>query len=462
MAVSLETSAKLKLTDLKNLWHPFTQAKVWLEEENPLIIEKAEGVELIDVEGRRYLDGVSSLWCNVHGHNVPALTEVIQLQAEKLVHSTLLGITHRPILELTERLLGFLPPSLTRVFYADSGSTAVEAGLRMALEWWQNQGSASAKQKTKLASLYGGYHGDTMGAVGVGFSADFHRRLGSSVTQAERIRPPHLIQIEDALEGEQALSASIEEAINFFKRESGNLAAFIIEPIVQGAAGIWIHPPQYLAKIAELCRRHDVLLIADEVATGFGKTGKMFAIEHADVEPDILILGKGLSAGYLPISAAVTSERIFQGFVGEPEEFTTFYYGQTFAGNPLAAAVATKNLELLAEPAFMPRVCERIAHLSAELNQYIRPLSHVLEVRQSGLMVGIELTKLPGKIAPYPVQELAGIRITREARVLGAVIRPLGNVMILMPALAMNEAETTRLVRITAEAIMKSLGEVQC
>ncbi len=445
--------------DLNNLWHPFTQQKVWSSFDEPLVIERGEGAYLIDVDGRRFLDGVSSLWCNVHGHSNPRIVDALKAQAENLCHSTLLGLSHVPILEATERLFRFTPGNLKRAFYADSGSTAVEAGLRMAIEWWQKQNTKSARKRKKFASIFGGYHGDTLGAVGVGYLESFHGNLESVVVQAERVPPPHWFRFYKGMREDDALDASIAALRELFDRESDSIAALIMEPIVQGAAGMWIHPIEFLRIAAELCREYGVLLIIDEVATGFGKTGKMFAVEHAGVEPDIMILGKGLSGGYLPISAALASDEIFQGFVGDPEEGKTFYYGQTFAGNPMAACAAKASLDLFLEGDILHKVEERIEHLHKEMDALLTPLRHVDEVRSFGLMVGVELTKEEDKHRSYPANELVGWKIAKRARELGLIIRPLGNIMVLMPALTMEKQDLTNLVGLTAEAIQSVLGE---
>jgi len=448
---------ELREIDFKHLWHPFTQQQDWFAAD-PLIIERGEGVELIDICGRRYLDGVSSLWCNVHGHGVPELRAALHEQVDALCHSTLLGLSHVPVLELTQRLVPLLPKPLERVFYSDSGSAAVEAAIRMSIEWWQKQGGA-ASRKTKLVSLFSGYHGDTLGSVGLGYLPAFHRALSPVVVQSLKVNPPHMLRYERGLCAEDALSQSLAEAEQLLAGQQDEIAAFFIEPIVQGAAGIWVQPLEYLQEIVRLCRKHHVLLIADEVATGFGKTGKMFACEHASVEPDIMVIGKGLSAGYLPISAACASEQIFSGFLGEPEKGKTFFFGQTFSGNPLAAKVAAANLDYFAKNRVLEKLPQRIAHFARELRAKAACLSHVFEVRSFGLMAGIELTKTPGTWIPYALNERAGSRIVAAARNKGAIIRPLGNVMVLMPALAMNEEQLSRLVNIAVQAVAEALGE---
>lgn len=444
----------LRKIDHAHLWHPFTQHQLW-QESQPAIIENAQGVELITVEGERLLDGVSSLWCNVHGHGVPEIVGAIQKQAEKLCHSTLLGLSHRPVIELTEQLLRFVPAKLTRAFYCDSGTAATEAALRMSLEWWQLRGRP---EKRKFCSLIGGYHGDTLGAVAVGYHEDFHRHLAGIAPRAFQVSPPHLFRFEQETSEEESVTQSISELRALFQTHSKTIAALIFEPVVQGAAGMWVQPVPYLRQVAALCQEFEVLLIADEVATGFGKTGKMFAIEHGPISPDLLVLGKGLTGGYLPLSAVFATEEIFSGFLGNPEEQKTFFYGQTFSGNPLAASAAIASLNLIAAPEFFTHLGTRIAHFHRELRSLIEPLAAVSEVRAVGLMTGIEFTKVPGMRTAYPVRERIGQRIALEARKRGAFIRPLGNVMVLMPALAMEEKDLSHLVRITQESIVAVLG----
>ena len=423
------------------------------------MIEHAEGCYLFDTMGNKYLDGVSSLWCNVHGHSEPSLVAALKDQTEKLCHSTLLGLSHTPILELACELKNWLPESLSRYFFCDSGTTAVEASLRIALEWWQNNSSPTAKKKTRLLSLASSYHGDTLGAVSVGFLRSFHDALDPIVTEAIRLPPPHIIRLEEQVPQQVAQEKSLRKLAEILAKEADSIAAFIIEPLVQGAAGIWPHSEEFLRDAIELCRKNDVLVITDEVATGFGKTGNMFAIERAAVEPDMLVLGKGLSGGYLPISAVAAKEELFQGFLGEPQDGKTFYYGQTFAGNPLAARVSRANLELFRSASTLEKLPLKIKILSEALENQIKPLASVFEVRQSGVMVGIELTETPGVFRAFPDEAGINRKIALEAKKRGAFIRPLGNVMVLMPALAMSESQLKELVQITSKSISSVLPQ---
>ncbi|MCB0338027.1 MAG: adenosylmethionine--8-amino-7-oxononanoate transaminase [Bdellovibrionales bacterium] len=450
MTSSNETE-RLKQIDLNSLWHPFTQHNVWESVEDSPVIEAGEGFELIDTEGNRYLDGISALWCNVHGHGVPRLLDAIARQSQKLAHSTLLGSTHRPAIELAEELLRWVPANLKRVFYSDSGSAAVEAGLRMAFEWWSKAKGQSGR--TKFISLQSSYHGDTLGSVGVGYHPAFHQVLNSIVVQGIQFAPPHLFRIQDNLSLKEAETASIAHLTEILEREHLSVAAIVIEPIVQGAAGIWVQSGDFLKRVENLARQYGVLLICDEVAVGFGKTGKMFAVEHADVQPDIMILGKGLSGGYLPISAAVATEEIFNGFRGKVSEGKTFYYGQTFSGNPIASAVSIESLKLFRENKVLETFRSREMAYADALKDNVASLRHVYEIRRVGFMTGIELTSIPGELSPYAPDKLIGVKIVKRARDLGLIIRPLGNVMVLMPAVSMDIDSLRRVATLAAEAI---------
>lgn len=444
----------LKELDFSNLWHPFTQHRDWITQE-PLIAERGEGFELIDVEGKRYLDGISALWCNVHGYNHPRLLKALQEQAGKLCHSTLLGQTHAPVLELSEELLKLAPEGLTRIFFSDSGSAAVEAAIRISLEYQQKRGET---KRTRLVSLVGGYHGDTMGSVGLGYLEAFHRDLKDNLIPSIKLPSPHVLRFYEGMNPDQALASALEAARALFEQHGESIAALVIEPLVQGAAGIWDHPPEFLRGLEALCRAHGALLVCDEVATGFGKTGRMFAVELAGVKPDMMVLGKSITAGYLPLSAVLAREEIFAGFLGEPSELKTFFFGQTFSGNPLACAVALENLKLIKEEAVLDSLQQRLLRYYSLLAERIAPLPHVDEIRTCGLMTGIELTRTPGKREAYDADERIGIRIVKEAKDRNLIIRPLGNVMVLMPALTMPESLLEEVVSRSAEAISAACG----
>jgi adenosylmethionine-8-amino-7-oxononanoate aminotransferase len=414
----------LAAADRTYLWHPFTQQQGWVEEE-PLIVDSAEGTDLIDVHGDRYIDGVSSLWCNVHGHRHPRIDAAVRDQLDRVAHSTMLGLSHRPGIELAQRLVELAPPGLTRVFYSDSGSTATEIALKMAFQFWQQRGE---NERAKFVSLRMSYHGDTIGSVSVGGIDLFHSLY----------RP----LLFDTLQAEPGDAAGMERLM---AEHEGEVAAVIMEPLVQGAAGMLVHPEGFLRDVRELCDRHGVLLILDEVATGFGRTGRMFACEHEDVAPDLMCVAKGVTGGYLPLAATLASERIYKGFLGRFEEFRTFFHGHTYTGNPLACAAALATLDVFAEERTLDHLGRKI-ELLGELLEPIASHPEVREARRLGFMTGIEL-------AEHPLPARIGHQVTLEARRRGAIIRPLGDVVVLMPPLAISEGDLTRLLAITAESI---------
>jgi adenosylmethionine-8-amino-7-oxononanoate aminotransferase len=444
--------ATLVAWDHAHLWHPFTQMADWLAEE-PLVIAEAEGTTLVDTAGRRYLDGVSSLWCNVHGHRHPALDAAIHEQLARVAHTTLLGLANVPSIELAHALVGVVPRGLTRVFYSDAGATAVEAALRIALQYQQLRGET---RRTRFASLVEAYHGDTLGAVGVGFSETFHRWIAPAVAPAVRLTPPHVFRWLRRMDAEAALAAALDEAERTLASEGATLAALIVEPLVQGAAGMWLHPPAYLRALRELARRHGALFIADEVATGFGRTGRLFACEHASIAPDLMCVAKGITGGYLPLAATLATEDVFVAFLGRHEEFRAFFHGHTYTGNPLASAVALASLRLFTAERTLERLAPKIARLRERLATDVAPLSHVGDVRQQGFMVGIELVAERATRAPYPAAARVGQRVVRAARARGVIVRPLGNVVVLMPPLAIAPADVDRLVGVVGEAIAEA------
>jgi adenosylmethionine-8-amino-7-oxononanoate aminotransferase len=412
--------------DHDHLWHPFTQQQSWVEEE-PLMIERAEGTQLIDSEGRRYIDGVSSLWCNVHGHRHPGIDAAVCDQLDRVAHSTMLGLSHPGAAELATKLVEIAPPGLSRVFYSESGSTATEIALKMAFQFQQQRGGQH-RRRTSFVHMREAYHGDTIGSVSVGGIDLFHSTYRPLLFKSQAAKPG------DAADLERVLSSHEEE-----------IAALIVEPLVQGAAGMLVHPPGYLREARELCDRFGVLMICDEVATGFGRTGTMFACEQEGVAPDLLCLAKGLTGGYLPLAATLASERIYEGFLGAPDEQRTFFHGHTYTGNPLACAAALANLEAFEQERTLERLQPKIG-LLGELLEPIAAMAEVAEVRRCGFMAGIDLGEHD------PAMRL-GHRVTLEARRRGAIVRPLSDVVVLMPPLGIAEAELRRLAEIAAESI---------
>jgi adenosylmethionine---8-amino-7-oxononanoate aminotransferase len=416
----------LREADRNHVWHPFTQQLGWSSEDAP-IIERAEGTDLIDSEGNRYIDGVSSLWCNVHGHRHPDIDAAVRDQLDRVAHSTMLGLTHPPAIELAARLTEIAPPGLTRVFYSDSGSTAAEIALKMAFQYWQQQGGESAR-KTRFVSLRHAYHGDTVGSVSVGGIDLFHSMYRPLLFDTLKADPGDADELEFILSGYQ-----------------GEIAAVVVEPLVQGAAGMIMQPEGYLAAVRELCDQYGALLICDEVATGFGRTGRMFACEHEGVTPDLMCVAKGLTGGYLPLAATLATEAIYEGFLGQFHEFRTFFHGHTYTGNPLACAAALATLDVFERERTLDNLQPKIALLE-RLLESVAALPAVKEVRQRGFMVGIELGE-------FPLEARMGHQVTLESRVRGAIVRPLGDVVVLMPPLSISLTDLTRLVEITGTAI---------
>ena len=440
----------LKQLDHKYLWHPFTQMQEWMGEE-PCIIERGDGHYLIDVRGKTYLDGVSSLWCNVHGHRKEELDRAIKEQLDRIAHSTFLGLSHVPGIELAEKLVEIAPTGLRRVFYSDDGATAVEVALKMAIQYWQLKGETG---RTRFVSLVEAYHGDTVGSMGVGYSETFHRFHRSLVVPALRLTPPHVFRFFKRISEEEALRSAIREAEEKLTQEKSSLAALIVEPLMQGAAGMWAQPAAYVKALGEICRKNRILLIADEVATGFGRTGKMFACEHAGVSPDILCVAKGITGGYLPLAATLATEEIFSAFLGEHKDFKTFFHGHTYTGNPLGCAVALASLELFKKEKILDRMQPKIDFIKRRLAEDFLPLGHVADVRQCGFMIGIELVEDKESRKCYPAEKRVGHKAILEARKRGVMIRPLGDVIILMPPLTMEDSELKTLLDITRESII--------
>jgi len=433
--------------DLAHVWHPFTQHAAWAED-RPLVIDRGEGMYLVDTDGRRYLDGCSSLWVNVHGHHVPEVDDAIRRQLDRLAHSTFLGLTHEPGIGLAERLLATAPGDdvrrLTRVFYAGDGSSAVEAAIKMAFQAKAQNG----EDRPLYLHVAEGYHGDTLGAVSVGGIELFHHTYRPILLDTVMIPSPGVRE-----EGQTPAARAAEvlaSARERMARDGRRICAVVVEPMVQAAAGMLTHDASFLRGMRDLADEHGAYLVADEVATGIGRTGLMWAVQHAEVVPDLLTCGKGLTAGYLPLSAVLATEEIWASFLGSPAEGRTFFHGHSYTANPLCAAAAIANLDLIeanGTVAHARHVGERIGELTADLEHH----DGVLEIRRIGTMTGIE-------VRSAGADRRTGFEVCRLARERGVLIRPLGDVVVLMPPLAIGDDDLETLVGTVDVCIREVVG----
>lgn len=452
----MDRTQKLLEKDKKYLWHPFTQMQDW-QTNDQLIIERGDGIYLYDTKGNKYIDGVSSLWANIHGHRKKEIDRAVKKQLDKIAHSTLLGLANIPSIELAQKLVEITPKGLNKVFFSDNGSTAVEIALKIAFQYWQHkelqtsnlklqnkskisrrdsEGSfgipseQNYKSKTKFITLMNAYHGDTIGSVSVGGIDLFHKIYKPLLFKSIKVPPGDIKALEKVM-----------------KERHPEIAAMIMEPLIQGAAGMLLMPRGYLKAVRQLCTKYNILLICDEVATGFGRTGKMFACEHENVSPDIMCVAKGLTGGYLPVAATLTTDQIYNAFLGRHEENKTFFHGHTYTGNPLGCAAALASLKIFEKEKTLQKVQKSIAFLKKRLPRFYQ-LKSVGDVRQCGMMVGIELVG-------FPYRARIGHRVILEARKKGAILRPLGDTIVIMPPLSIGLKELERLLDITYDSIDK-------
>ncbi|MBA4728414.1 MAG: adenosylmethionine--8-amino-7-oxononanoate transaminase [Deltaproteobacteria bacterium TMED126] len=435
----MSSNSKIKEYDLEYIWHPFTQMKEY-KEEDPLVIEDADGVYLIDSEGNKYIDGVSSLWVNIHGHKAEKINNAIKKQVDKIAHSTLLGITNPSASILAKKLIDISPTGLKKVFYSGDGASAVEVGLKMAFQYWLLKGKPN---KNKFICLKDGYHGDTLGAVSVGGIDLFHSTFEPLLFQSFKIN------------SYDSTEKMINELELILKDKHEEIAGFILEPYVQAAGGMKVADDGYLSTVRTLCDKYDILLILDEVATGFGRTGKMFACEHDAITPDMLILGKGLTGGYLPLSATITTNEIFETFLGDYEELKAFFHGHSYSGNPLSCAAAIANIEIFEEEKTLESLKEKIAIFEDELKEF-KGLSNVASIRNKGLMAGIDLKLNVDEDVSYSIKDRIGKKVCENAMKDGVLIRPLGDTIVLMPPISIKPDELKKLTR----TVYKSIKEI--
>ena len=439
--------------DATHSWHAYTQMQEYLG--IPQIhIEYGKGCWLYDSDGRRYLDGNASIWTNVHGHSDPDLNRALHEQLEKVAHSTWLGLSHPVGCKLMERLTTHAPNDLTRVVFSDNGSTAIEVALKLCFQYWQLVGQPN---KISVVHMDGAYHGDTFGAMSVSDSAGFHERFQHWLFKTKRFPRPSCQEY-----GGKVYTAddthSLEALEQLLETEAANIACLIIEPSIQGAAGMRLQPPGFLKKLETLCRRYDVLLILDEVFVGFGRLGSLFVCESEGICPDLLCLSKGLAAGYLPLAATLTTEKLYKAFLGPFTEYRTFFHGHTFTANPLAAAVALKSLEKLNALIESGHLNETLHHFAAALADAFSGHPHVREIRQRGLTAALDLYPGSDSTAAYPPEERKGLNVCLEARRHGLLIRPLGDTLVIVPPIVIQPDEIDYLIQALIKAMKTSLG----
>jgi adenosylmethionine-8-amino-7-oxononanoate aminotransferase len=427
------------------------------EKDAPLVIERGEGNYLIDTEGNRYFDGVSSLWVNLFGHRRKEIDDAVRAQLDRLAHSTFLGLTHPPAIELAEKLLAVSPPGLARVFYSDNGSTAMEIAIKMAFQYWRQKGGG--EEKTAFLTLSEAYHGDTIGSVSVGGIDLFHRIFRPLLFSTRRAPTPHCYRCPYGLSRPSCSLRCADRIEEMVRTSAGSLAAVVVEPLVQGAAGMLMMPEGYLSRLRAVTRECGVLLVCDEVATGFGRTGTMFACEREGVAPDILAVAKGLTGGYLPLAATLTTEEVYKGFLGRYEEYKTFFHGHSYTANPLGCAAALATLSIFGKEDVLGRVSRLSAVLSGSLEGLLAH-PYVGDIRQAGLMAGIEIVASRGTKERFPPERKIGQRVARKARERGILLRPLGDVIVLMPPLSSTEREIEDLVAVAGWAIREMLSTV--
>lgn len=416
--------------DRQHLWHPFTQ----MAEYAPLVITHAEGNILVDIDGNELIDAVSSLWCNIHGHRHPLLDRAIRDQLDRVAHTTQLGASHPVGIRLAKRLVEVTPAGLNHVFFSDDGATAVEVALKMAFQYWR-QRPDPRPEKTLYVNFANAYHGDTIGSVSVGGVERFHEMFRPLLFETLTLPTPDTYRLPDGVSPDQACGYYAAALERILARQHRKIAAVVMEPLIQAAAGMIAHPAGFLRRVRELTQKYEVLLIADEVAVGFGRTGTMFACEHEQVSPDFLCLAKGLTGGYLPLAATLTTTDIWNAFLGNYTDSKTFFHGHTYAGNPLGSAVALANLDLFENERTLDGLQPKIACLADQFKR-LRTLPYVGDVRQKGLIGAVELVADVTTKKPFDWSEKRGIRVCERAREKGVLLRPLGNVIVIMPPLS--------------------------
>ncbi|MCE5268091.1 MAG: adenosylmethionine--8-amino-7-oxononanoate transaminase [Planctomycetaceae bacterium] len=448
-AISKPGLSDLYHWDRTLVWHAFTQ----MADYEPFLIESGKGCVIVDAEGREYIDGVSSLWCNIHGHRHPTIDAAIREQLDKIAHFTNLGGSNSTAIRLAKRLVDITPEGLDHVFFSDDGATAVEVAIKMAFQYWRQRPNPRP-EKTCYLAIGDGYHGDTLGSVSVGGVERFHAMFQPLLFETLRVPAPDTYRTPPGVAKGDLCEYHLQKLEQILAEHHHRIAAMVIEPLIQAAAGMIMHPPGYLRGVRELTRKYDVLMIADEVAVGFGRTGKMFACEHEAVSPDLMCLAKGMTGGYLPMAATLATSEIWRAFLGTHVESKTFYHGHTYGGNPLGAAAAMGTLDVFEQDHTLENLPAKITRLSDRLARIAR-LPHVGDVRQRGLIAAIELVQDTASKTPFPWEERRAARVCDFARDRGIWIRPLGNIVVVMPPLAISVEQLDRIAEAVEQGIAK-------
>jgi adenosylmethionine-8-amino-7-oxononanoate aminotransferase len=434
--------------DFHHIWHPCTQMKDHAEVP-PLLIDRAEGIYLYDREGNRYMDVIASWWVNLFGHNHPRINQAIKDQLDKMAHVMFAGVTHQPAIDLAEKLVNTSSPKLSKVFFSDNGSSAVEVALKMSLQYWLQTGTP---QKTKFIYLKGGYHGETLGALSVCGMSLFREKFENVLAQNLEVQGPDCLRCPFNLKRESCNAECFEPMEQAIEKNREFAAGVIVEPLVQGAAGMNMYPPVYLRKLEDACKSSKVHVIYDEVAVGFGRTGSLFVSEHHGLNPDFLCLSKGITSGYLPLAATLTTEEIYQAFYDDYESFKLFIHSHSYSANPLACAAANATLDLLTESGFMASLGPKIKSM-AEQGERLHDLPWCGEFRQTGMIAAVELVRNRETLEPFPMEQRVGHQIFLEGLKREMVLRPLGNVVYFIPPLVIEPGQIETMMNAAYESI---------
>lgn len=438
--------------DLNYIWHPYTQMQD-CQAHPPILIEKAKGTKLYDNKGNFYYDTISSWWCNVHGHNHPKIKEAIRRQLDSLEHVLFAGFTHKPAILLAEKLISITPRNLTKLFFSDNGSTAVETALKMSFQYWQN---IRRKKKTKFISLDYGYHGDTIGAMSISGINLFNEIFRPLFFSSFKVPSPYCYRCPMGKENSRCDIECVSPLEIMLREYSHRISAMILEPLVMAAGGMIVYPKEYLIRVRELTKKYGVHLILDEVATGFGRTGRMFACEYTNIQPDFMCLSKGITSGYLPLAVTLTTEEVYQAFYADYEEKKTFYHGHTYTANPLSCSAAIASLKIFQEEGTLNKIKKIIPVFQDGLKK-MRELTYVGDVRSRGMIGAIELVKNKKLKTPFKFNERIGFKIYKRGLTKNLLLRPLGNIIYLFPPLCIKRKELINIL----DTCFKMIKEVK-